>query len=372
MQETDFVKECFRYKLQRKYDHKCAICGQPLSNEQSYIGSIYDIKDVSTLIKDEDTLYWVYDKNWEDWLYLSHIACIQPSHELTDSAKNNIQTVIDNLKTGLGKKTKYISDYDHSLLVPIPRSVARDNIGYEFIPFRGIDVWNAWEVSYLDRHGKPHSEVIRFSYDADSKNILESKSLKLYFNSFNQTTIDGSLCDIVKFDILKYAEANEVFVNIVKEDNYASYNNYKCIDELVLDTYNYEYSPECLTIKPTEKQQPVYLRSNLLKSNCRHSGLPDWGTAYISYLPNTTELVESSLLEYIVSFRNHQEFHEECCERIMFDLLSLLNPIWLRVELRYTRRGGLDINPIRVYSRSNEYDYSHQKEYSKFNREFRQ
>jgi 7-cyano-7-deazaguanine reductase len=366
------MKQSFKYRLLRKFDHKCTICGQPLSEEAAIVSPIYGEADLLAAAGSEENLFWVYDRNWEDWLYISHHDCAHDSVTMSESTFSNIRTVISNLSTSLGKKTKYINEYDPSLLVPIPRSIARDNIGYEFVPFRGIDVWNAWEVSYLDRHGKPHSEVIRFGYDADSKNILESKSLKLYFNSFNQTIVDGSLCEIVKEDIRKYAEATEVFVHTVTDEAHASRDKYHSIDDLVLDNYTYEYNPELLTIKPTQSQKPIYITSNLLKSNCRHSGLPDWGTAFISYLPTNSIVEESSVLDYIVSFRNHQEFHEECCERIMFDLLPMLNPVWLRVELRYTRRGGLDINPIRVYSRSNEYDYSHDKEYSSFKREFRQ
>ena len=367
------MKQSFRYKLLRKFDHKCSVCGQTLSAEDTYIFSIYNEQDLLAAAGSVEHLFWVYDRNWEDWLYPSHFACAHVGLTLSESTINNIKTVVSNLSTSLGKKTKYVNVYDPSLLVPIPRSIARDNIGYEFVPFRGIDIWNAWEVSYLDRHGKPHAVVLRFSYDADSKNILESKSLKLYLNSFNQTIVDGSLCDIVKEDIRKYAEATSVHVSIIDTDLTSSGGTcYKSVDDLILCNYTYDYDPEKLTIKPVEDQQPVYLTSNLLKSNCRHSGLPDWGTVYISYMPTNSILEESSLLDYIISYRNHQEFHEECCERMMFDLLPVLNPVWLKVELRYTRRGGLDINPIRVYSRSNEYDYSEDKEYAAFTREFRQ
>lgn len=366
------MKELFRYKLLRKFDHKCSVCGQSLSEEDRVISSIYDEQQLHNAAGSEEKLFWVYDRNWEDWLYISHKDCTRDALTLSDHAINRIKTVVSNLSTSLGKKTNYVDTYDPSLLVPIPRSIARDNIGYEFIPFRGIDVWNAWEVSYLDRHGKPHMEVIRFGYDADSVNILESKSLKLYFNSFNQTVVEGSICDIVKDDIRKYAEAKEVFVHTIKDETHASNTKFHSIDELILENYTYEYNSDLLTIKPTESQKPIHVMCNLLKSNCRHSGLPDWGTAFISYMPTNSLVEESSLLDYLVSYRNHQEFHEECCERIMFDLLPILNPVWLRIELRYTRRGGLDINPIRVYSRSNEYDYSHDKEYSSFRREFRQ
>jgi 7-cyano-7-deazaguanine reductase len=317
---------------------------------------------------------------WEDWLGVFSLdtAHLFKSHPLDDYAKKIIDKVLVNMKTPLGARTEYINQYDPTLLLPVLREPTRESIGYELdhIPFRGIDVWNGYELSYLDKTGKPETKMIRLAYDSDSDSIIESKSLKLYFNSFNNTVVEdlnrGSIIDIIKEDLTNTIKCNTIAAEFVQNSVFASDSKYTCIDDLTCDSYGYEYNPDILSLKPTEDRKPIYIYSNMLKSNCRHSGLPDWGTAYISYLPTTAVLDNKSLLQYLISFRNHKEFHEECCERILHDLMFKLSPDWLRVELRYTRRGGLDINPIRVYDRVNTYSYDFYSEYSSYKREMRQ
>lgn len=369
------IVDSFKYKLLRKYDNKCSITGLHITDKTCHVQCLYVIEDLLASCEDNITLvYWFIDKYWEDIL-----KPVSNDHDggwkyipIASDIANKIKIIKDNLATGLGKKTSYIDTYDPSLLVPVNRSVARDNIGYEHIPFVGLDIWNAWEVSYLDRHGKPQSEVVRIGYDSDSDSIIESKSFKLYLNSFNNTKFDGDIYQTIEDDIKQAAGAQTVVVAPLMFEQREQPGKYKSIDMLLPDNYATTYDPDVLTIKPTSAKEPVYLTSNLLKSNCRHSGLPDWGTMYLSYMPSNAVVEEETLLQYIISYRNHQEFHEECCERIFHDLYYLLNPIWIRVELKYTRRGGLDINPIRICSRSNEYNYSFIKEFFNYRPNFRQ
>ncbi len=270
----------------------------------------------------------------------------------------------------------YINRYDPSLLVPVKRQPTRESIGYEYIPFRGLDVWNSYELSYLDKNGKPEVKMLRLAYDSDSESIIESKSLKLYFNSFNNTKENElpelSVIDTIKDTLKPIIGANIIEAYFISQEASQGKQGYYLLDNLYCDTYKYAYDPELLSLRPSLDTKPIYLKSDLFKSNCRRSGLPDWATAYISYQPNAAEVDERSLLQYLISYRNHREFHEECCERILHDLMFKLNPQWLRVELRYTRRGGIDINPIRIYDSINTYSYDFYKELSEYTKEERQ
>jgi len=381
------VKSCFTHKLVRKQNNTCPICANELVADGATIVCAFDESELIELAGCHSNLYWVYEKYWEDWLHAIHPECYEIAFntlcikEIDDEVKRKIAIIQQNLSTSLGVKTlNYEDTYNPTLLTPIPRSIARDGIGYENIFFKGLDVWNAWEVSWLDRYGRPKCAVLKIGYDSDSKNIIESKSFKLYLNSFNNTVVDSSLkciSQIIRDDVQKAAEANIVYVDFVDSYLHKSKEGYTNIDDLYVPNeyaYCYEYDAESLLVNPVSlhdrKQINVY--SSLLKSNCRHSGLPDWAELYLSYMPSSSKLSEESFLKYIVSFRNHQEFHEECCERIFYDLVSILNPIWIKLELNYTRRGGLDINPIRIHDIAGEYGYSFNKEYTQFKRTFRQ
>lgn len=261
----------------------------------------------------------------------------------------NVRKLIENEKTQLGKKTEYKTDYDPDLIFPVSRKESRERIGKIDYEFKGIDIWNAYEFSALDLDGKPYCVLLRIGYDCFSESIVESKSLKLYLNSFNQTkiTLSDSISKITK-DLQERLKAN--WVNVIQIDREKFFDMNSCTN--LREEYKgaisvYEYDPSLLEFVETSVKEPHHLVFDSFKSNCRHSGLPDWGTMIISYQPKNKAILEYSLLQYLVSFRNHKEFHEECVERVLFDLYKKLDPKWIRVECKYTRRGGIDINPIR-------------------------
>ena len=250
----------------------------------------------------------------------------------------------------LGQKTAYISAYYASLLFPIPRAESRKSLGLsESLPFFGCDIWTGYELSWLNQKGKPEVAVAEFSIPFNSPFIIESKSFKLYLNSFNQTKF--SCLDEVK--ALLVADLSAIAGAPIGVDLYRLANSNLlidfmfdaiCIDDLdvVIDTYHPQ--PELLAIDSsvsvTEK-----LCSHLLKSNCPVTGQPDWASLFIEY--SGAKIRHENLLRYVVSFREHQDFHEHCVERVFVDIASQCKPESLSVYARYTRRGGLDINPFR-------------------------
>lgn len=248
----------------------------------------------------------------------------------------------------LGKKSQYIDRYDNSLLFPIPREIKREEIsipkGYKFY---GSDIWIGFEISWLNAKGKPIVKIGRFTIDSNSENIIESKSFKLYLNSFNNTVInsDSDALKMMQNDLSKAANGtvNVELFNLDEFDSEISYLGGMCLDDLDIQVDNYEVDTTILKSSDTKVSEELY--SNLLKSNCLVTGQPDWGSVYIKYEGN--QIHKESLLQYIISFRNHNEFHEQCVERIYNDILKTLKPEKLLVYARYTRRGGLDINPIR-------------------------
>ena len=252
----------------------------------------------------------------------------------------------------LGVKAEYISKYDAKLLFPIERSVKRKELGLDVnnLPFYGIDLWNHYEVSWLNMHGKPMVALGVIVVPADSKYLIESKSMKLYFNSFNNTKF-ASAKDVVETVIrdLSKSCAADVGFELIDVDNDAKISKLDmlCLDSLDIEFDQYTPDPELLTTADNMVTTSVY--SNLLKSNCLVTNQPDWGTVVISYTGNMINY--EGLLRYIVSFRNHNEFHEQCVERIFNDILVRCKPETLTVYARYTRRGGLDINPYRTTGR---------------------
>lgn len=250
----------------------------------------------------------------------------------------------------LGKNSPYISQYDPSLLFPIPRKIKRDEIGItDKTIFYGYDIWNAYELSWLNSKGKPEVAIVTLDIDAHTTNIIESKSLKLYFNSFNQSKFANRemILNLLHKDL---ASALEGDVNIslygLHDINNQPIQGFKsiCIDQL--DVECSKYLPDAALLKAysdTIVEEKLY--SDLLKSNCLVTSQPDWASIEIDYHGQAID--HASLLQYIVSFRNHNEFHEQCVERIFMDLLQQFKLERLTVYARYTRRGGLDINPIR-------------------------
>ncbi|KFC73570.1 NADPH-dependent 7-cyano-7-deazaguanine reductase QueF [Massilia sp. LC238] len=254
----------------------------------------------------------------------------------------------------LGKTSAYQSQYAPELLFPIPRLQKREEIGLgagKTLPFFGVDIWNAYELSWLNMRGKPQVAIATITAPADSPNIVESKSFKLYLNSFNQTRLAGTdaLAELLRQD-LSAAFGAPVHVTITTPDAFGSLAmgelEGSLLDRLDVEIDQYVPSPELLSANQTEAPVEETLVSHLLKSNCLVTGQPDWGTVQIRYVG--PQIDQEGLLKYLIGFREHNEFHEQCVERIFMDVLRQCKPTKLAVYARYTRRGGLDINPWRA------------------------
>jgi 7-cyano-7-deazaguanine reductase len=251
----------------------------------------------------------------------------------------------------LGKPAAYEAEYNPSLLFPIARQDKRDELGISgTLPFFGIDIWNAYEISWLNLRGKPQIAIATVTVPADSPNIVESKSFKLYLNSFNQTRLAGpeALLELLRTD-LSSAFGAPIQIALALPDTFSKFKLEE-LDGLLLDRLDIEvteYEPDPSLLKANHDEAPVeeVLVSHLLKSNCLVTGQPDWGSIQIRYVGSAMD--QESLLKYLIGFRRCNEFHEQCVERIFMDLLRQCKPQKLSVYARYTRRGGLDINPWR-------------------------
>ena len=252
----------------------------------------------------------------------------------------------------LGKATIYKNSYDNSLLYSIKRNETRTDLNIAgALPFKGFDVWNCYELSWLDKYNKPVVRFLRLFIPCDSPSIVESKSLKLYLNSFSDTVFDheGLVKETILRDISDKA-GDEIIVEILKLDqlNHTTLSSFDgiCLDDLELHVSNFDHDAKLLKLDNndnTETEEILY--TNLFKSNCPVTNQPDWASVQISY--KGRKIDHPSLLRYIISFRNHNEFHENCVERIFVDIMNLSSPARLTVQAKYTRRGGIDINPIR-------------------------
>jgi 7-cyano-7-deazaguanine reductase len=251
----------------------------------------------------------------------------------------------------LGKATEYQSHYAPELLYPIPRQLKRSELGVadSALPFVGEDLWNAYELSWLNAKGKPVVAVGTFRVPATSPNLIESKSFKLYLNSFNQTVF-ASLEAVSAAMTRDLSAAAGSLVAVLLEPLSArpqasiGIPEGTLLDELDIACDRYQPAPELLATLPGDAVEET-LYSHLLKSNCLVTGQPDWAMVVIRY--RGAPIDRAGLLRYIVSFRNHNEFHEQCVERIFMDIQQRCRPEALAVYARYTRRGGLDINPFR-------------------------
>ena len=257
--------------------------------------------------------------------------------------------------SGLGKHTDYVSQYDPKQLYPIARSVARENLGLGAqLPFQGVDLWTAFELSWLNANGLPQAAVAEFELPASSNNIIESKSFKLYLNSFNQSQFDSwaEVEQRLTTDLSAAAEGSVVVSLMTLAQAQVRYPLItppgQCIDDLDIAIKHYHPRPELLALDSGRDGEIVTetLYSNLLKTNCPVTGQPDWATLWIDYTGPAMD--KAALLAYVVSFREHQDFHEQCVERCFLDIQARLKPQSLSVYARYTRRGGLDINPFRT------------------------
>jgi 7-cyano-7-deazaguanine reductase len=258
----------------------------------------------------------------------------------------------------LGKASAYADQYDASLLFPIPRLDKRAEIGVGAqAPFFGADLWTAYELSWLNLRGKPQVAIAQVVVPCDTPNIVESKSFKLYLNSFNNTRFaDASQVQArLKADLGEAVwrgsvQSASVGVKLVLPEMFDREPIQELdglsLDRLDVECDRYTPAPDLLTTAVGEVPVTEVLTSGLLKSNCLVTGQPDWGSVRIAY--SGPQIEQAGLLQYLVSFRNHNEFHEQCVERIFMDLWRRCQPTKLTVYARYTRRGGLDINPFRT------------------------
>ena len=266
----------------------------------------------------------------------------------------------------LGKSSHYIDQYDASLLFPIPRSGKRAEIGIAgAAPFMGADMWTAFELSWLNLRGKPQVALAHFTVPCDTPNIIESKSFKLYLNSFNNTRFADAeaVKAVLRADLSEgvwrqtgaaasgtQVVTSSIGVTILLPELFDREPVHELdglsLDRLDVECTRFTPAPDLLTVALNEPPVSEVLVSNLLKSNCLVTGQPDWGSVQISYTGPAIE--QEGLLQYLVSFRNHNEFHEQCVERIFMDIWTRCKPARLAVYARYTRRGGLDINPFRT------------------------
>jgi len=281
-----------------------------------------------------------------------------------------------NVSKHLGQTSEYKSAYDPGLLVREPRQSNRTHLGIEDdnLPFIGYDTWNAYEISALTNNGMPVVGVAKIVYPCSSKYIVESKSIKLYFNSFNMTKL-GESSEVVRDNIGQLAskdlsELLDMVVQVKVHSNkralsdtsmfvaekewnhdenctpsYITLEDEYPVDDIKFSVYT--ETPELLEEIEDAPCKKVYYHSALLKSNCRVTSQPDWGDVYI-YIKGMNTVDPISLLQYIVSFRDECHFHEEICEAIYKRLMDTINPDELCVRCLYARRGGIDINPERA------------------------
>ena len=268
---------------------------------------------------------------------------------MTKQTENSDANPLQHLS--LGKTVEYAQTYQPELLQPVPRSLSRNQIGLEStsVPFFGEDIWNGYELSWLNQKGKPQVAVMQCIIPFDSPNLVESKSFKLYLNSFNQhklTHVD-ELVDLLKKDLSACA-GKQVEVQVYTPDKFNDFAveelHGECIDDLDIEVTEYDIQPGYLATEQAEHVCET-LTSNLLKSNCLITNQPDWASIQIHY--QGPKINREGLLKYLISFRQHNEFHEQCVERVFTDILHHCRPEKLFVYARYTRRGGLDINPYR-------------------------
>ncbi len=305
---------------------------------------------------------------------------------------SNYNTSDDLKKSPLGRPTSYPTHYDPNLLVPIPRSIKREELGISSdvqsaLPFSGFDEWTGYELSWLNNKGKPEVALLICEIPCESSNIIESKSFKLYLNSFNQTQFQNK-SDVEKIIQKDLSEKSNSNVNVAiqqlsfqnnsshNQNNKNKNNNTNIIDKnslielkvtefsnlpglnidhLDINIEEYNYNPKLLQLEKSKESNVTseILNSHLLKSNCLVTGQPDWGSIVIDY--TGPKINHESLLKYIISFRLHEEFHEQCVERIFMDLTNYCNCSSLTVYARYVRRGGLDINPLRTTDKNLHY-----------------
>lgn len=249
----------------------------------------------------------------------------------------------------LGKTTVYHGEYAPQLLYPIARQLGRDATGINHPkPFQGVDIWNAYELSWLDAQGKPQIAMAEFRIPDTSTYLIEAKSFKLYLNSFNQTKFENAaeVTALLQKDLSAVADA-EIAIKLWLPKDFSAQRIHSvsgiCLDDINISVNIYQPHPEFLMTEPSKVSETVY--TNLFQSNCPVTQQPDWAEVLIRYAGK--KIQHEGLLKYLISFRQHYEFHEQCAERIFMDIWRQCAPEKLTVYLRFTRRGGMDINPFR-------------------------
>jgi 7-cyano-7-deazaguanine reductase len=270
-------------------------------------------------------------------------------------------TNLDNTpeRSQLGRASAYADRYDPSLLFPIPRATQREAMGLrgDALPFFGADLWTAFELSWLNARGRPQVAIAHITVPCETPHIIESKSFKLYLNSFNHSVFADAeaVRERLRLDLAEAAwrgsgRSGGIGVRLVMPEAFAREKVQELegldLDRLDIECTHYQPAPELLSCDATQPAVEETLCSRLLKSNCLVTGQPDWGSVQIHY--SGAPIDQAGLLAYIVSFRNHNEFHEPCVERMFRDIMERCRPHKLAVHARYTRRGGLDINPFRT------------------------
>jgi 7-cyano-7-deazaguanine reductase len=259
---------------------------------------------------------------------------------MADNARMTASTI------PLGREVAYPSHYDPGLLFPIARTAGRSALGLdEALPFTGHDRWHAYELSWLDARGKPQVGTATFTVPCDSPRLVESKSLKLYLNSLNAHRFDDAddVLRTIARDLSAAAGAQvAVQAGLPPIQAHEPGDDLDALD-VAIDRYG---PPDASLLQAGGDAAHDTLSSQLLKSNCPVTGQPDWASVRIAY--RGPRIDRAGLLRYLVSFRDHAEFHEQCVERIFTDLMARCAPQALSVDARYTRRGGLDINPWRA------------------------
>jgi len=269
----------------------------------------------------------------------------------TDNSPQKITiTAPDDLS--LGKQVVYEFEYNPGLLQGVPRSLSRDtlDLANSSLPFDGIDTWTGYELSWLNLKGKPNVAILECHVPITSENLIESKSFKLYLNSFNQTKFASAedVRQVLQADLSACA-GEPVEVKLILPEQFSSLQfqefNGTLLDSLDVEIDQYSPNTQYLTVAKSEAGVQETLVSHLLKSNCLITSQPDWASIQVRYEGKAIE--HEGLLKYLISFRQHNEFHEQCVERIYNDIMKHCQPDKLTVCARYTRRGGLDINPFR-------------------------
>ncbi|MBB1600130.1 NADPH-dependent 7-cyano-7-deazaguanine reductase QueF [Variovorax sp. UMC13] len=259
----------------------------------------------------------------------------------------------------LGRSSAYADRYDPTLLFPIARATQRAAMGIadDALPFFGADLWTAFELSWLNPRGKPQVAIAHITVPCETPHIIESKSFKLYLNSFNNSVFADAAAvrDTLRADLAEAAwrgsgRSGGIGVKLLTPELFDREPVHELdgldLDRLDIECTHYQPAPELLKSDTTQPAVTETLTSRLLKSNCLVTGQPDWGSVQIRY--SGPAIDQAGLLAYIVSFRNHNEFHEPCAERMFRDIWERCQPTKLAVYARYTRRGGLDINPFRT------------------------